>query len=293
MRRPALGKLREPGDGTCHGHGGHDGLWLTESLRRRKARPFRGLELLPKLTFLAVGFECRANVRPQFGCASACLLSRPLGALAPVAADEIDGDGAADAVELIVLNARAASPHELLEARPHPFRLGLVVIPRDLPVPGIAVEGELEIGVPDLRPEIGGGGFRRHVLVEADASMPIALGPHQQPAEKRPPRLERMFDAIILRAPRPPVGFRFGAERRDDVVGAAQRRERRLDARSRRLRRLDEDEFMRVRHDHAGSPLLFLMLRSARSGSPRGRVSKHVLYCDPSRRAARNARSPP
>src|SRR4029077_19228527 len=116
-----------------------------------------------------------------------------------VTADEVDGECAVDRVLRIVGDISAAGVFpEALAARPGALGLGLVEIPGDLPVPWIAVEGEFEIAPPHLLADIIAYAPRRHVLVEADARVVIALGAHQQLAPERALRLQSVLDAIVL-----------------------------------------------------------------------------------------------
>src|SRR3990170_962999 len=115
-----------------------------------------------------------------------------------VAAHIVDHDLALDRIDLIARHVSALlARHEALQARPSRLGFRFVEILRDLPVPGIADEGELEIVPPNLFPHISAHAPGGHVLVIADAWMIVALGPHQELPPKRAPRLQRMLDAII------------------------------------------------------------------------------------------------
>src|SRR4029079_13358597 len=127
-----------------------------------------------------------------------------------------------------------APRNEALEARAALFGLGLVEIPGDLPVPWIAVEGEFEIAPPHLLADIIAHAPGRHVLVEADARVVIALRSHQELAPERAFRLQSVLDAIILRRPTFAVLLALLAIGRDHVGRAAQPRQSGLECRSRR-----------------------------------------------------------
>ena len=165
-------------------------------------------------------------------------------------ADEIDARIAVDRIDLVIVDPGAPLAVHIARERRWVVRFAIAeMIGGHLPIPRIALEGELEIAPPDFvvvqqRARLRG----RHVIVEAVIAgiglEPIAL---QQRTRTPPPAMR----APILRAP--PIGAErlvVGRDRGDDIVGTAELGQRELDAGAGGLSGFQENEFMLVRDDH-------------------------------------------
>jgi hypothetical protein len=94
------------------------------------------------------------------------------------APDEIDGDIAADGIDIVIVDARATiGVEKAIEGRRLALAAIVVMVPGDLAIPWIAIEGEFEIAAPDLvvaekRPRA----FGRDVIVRSRSLQRLSLG---------------------------------------------------------------------------------------------------------------------